>query len=307
MRPVLRPGLRLLRDASGQAALVDRDRAYRLDHPTADLLERLDGLDDEAAVLGLDPPPRTLRAWTRLCETGVVVDAETALRLVREVDETRRGDALPEATALLADHPPTAEARWQARRRSAVALHGRGAVTSTLRTLLHRAGIGTLSTGGDADADVDVAVLTGDHEPPTDAVERLMRAGRAHLVAGTRGGAGAVGPFVRPGVTACLRCVDLTRCQADPLWGTLRDRLSAPEPPHHATAAPAAGVVVAATAALAAAEVLAHVEGRDPATLAASASITLHQPLPVLRRWPVHPSCGCGWQMQAGTRGQWTA
>jgi hypothetical protein len=230
---------------------------------------------------------------------------------VRDLDEAARAKALPEATALVAHDPSTAEQRWRLRRRARVSVTGHGAVSAALVELLQRAGVGRVAAddrgGAVCDDDADVTVLSGDHEPRTDVAEHLMREGRAHLVAGMRGTAGTVGPFVLPGTTPCLRCVDLTRCQLDPAWAAVRDQLSATERPTGSPAPPASAVVTRAVAALAAAEVLAHLEGRAVVTAGASAALSLVEPWPVLRHWPVQQACGCSWHAFTAPRGQWTA
>lgn len=302
MRPVLRPGLRMVRAPSGSPALVEHDRVYPLDETTAGLLDRLDGMADETGVLGDAPHHGTATAWRRLRAAGIVVDLEAPARMVRDLEQARRPAALHEAAALVAHEPATAERSWTLRLRCTVAVTGHGAVTDRLVTLLGQAGVRTVLDGS-PDSAADVTVLTHDHEPPADALEALLRAGRCHLPAGMRGTAGLVGPFVVPGTTPCLRCVDLTRCQTDRAWGVLRDRLSAPAGGRTA-GTPASGVVTGAVAALAASEVLARVEGRVPATVGATATVSLHRPLPTLRSWPVQPGCGCAWDSCLDGRGQ---
>ena len=307
MRPVLRPGLRLVRQPSGGGALVERHAVYRLDSLTADLLGALDGLRDHTALLARHPRPEAAEAaWDRLLQAGVVVDVETPARLARDLDEPARPHALREATTLLAYDPAGAEAAWQRRRRTRVAVHGRGALTGPVVQLLEQAGVG-VRRPEDAAAPADLTVLTDDHEPAADAVERLMREGRPHLVAGLRGAEGLVGPLVLPGTTACLRCVDLGRRMRDPAWGTVRDQLATPDPMTRLTATPASGVVVAAASALAVAEVLAQVEGRTPSALGTTSTLSLHLPTPAVTTWPVQPSCGCTWHEHMTARGQWSA
>jgi bacteriocin biosynthesis cyclodehydratase domain-containing protein len=310
LRPVLRPGLRLLRSASGRDVLVEHDQVYPLDEVTAALLRRLDGRLGEG-----DPAAATseaLTAWTRLVEAGVVVDLEGPARLARELDMDARPRGLQEASALVAHDPSAAAQHWRQRRAAHVVLSGSGAIAAPLLRLLREAGLGDVRDAGapgrTTRRDPDVTVLADDHEPASDEVERLMRDGLPHLVVGMRGDAGAVGPLVVPGATPCLRCVDLTRRQHDREWAGVREQLSRPErsvmPP------PAAGAVTTAVAALAAAEVLAQVEGRPTVTTGATASLTLAAPLPSLRRWPMQPACGCAWHTFSAAeaaQGEWSA
>jgi len=316
MRPVLRPGLRLLRSVSGQAVLVEHDRVYPLDEVTAALLERLDGTVGEAEVQahveGSTSAAEPQAAWCRLKEAGVVVDLEEPAALVRDVDVSARVQALHEAGALLAHDPATAAQRWRRRRGARVVVSGAGAVALSVQRLLQDAGVGEVhgaaAPGRATRRDPDLTVLADDHEPATDLVERLVRAGLAHLVAGMRGATGVVGPLVLPGATPCLRCVDLTRRQRDREWAGIREQLSRPE--RSVTPAPSAVVVTTAVAALAVADVLAHVEGRAPTTVGASASLTLGAPVPSLCRWPVQPACGCAWHTFSAAQaaqGQWSA
>jgi hypothetical protein len=300
-RPALRPGLRLLHDASGGLVLADGDRLQPLAGTAGALLRRLDGYDGiprEEDVLGPSPGTDALSTWARLLRTGVVVDVELPALLVRDLDASARAAALVEATALVAEDPAGAERRWRRRRSTTVVVVGRGAASTGLVRLLERTGV-AVATGPDGERHPrpDVTVLSYDHEPPTDAVERLMRDGLLHLVAGMRGVAGHVGPFVRPGSTPCLRCVDLTRSHTEHGWSALREQLSYPPSRRAGTAAsPAAGPVTTATVAFTAAEVLAVVDGRTPATAEATAVFRPGDPLPALRTWPAHPLCGCTWQ-----------
>jgi bacteriocin biosynthesis cyclodehydratase domain-containing protein len=307
MRPVLRPGLRLVRQPSGGAALVERHAVYRLDPVTADLLGALDGLRDATGLLARHPQPEAAAAaWARLLHAGVVVDVEAPARLARDLDDAVRPHALREAATLLAYDPAGVEDAWHRRRRARVAVHGRGALAGPVAQLLEQAGVGVRQTD-DATAPADLTVLTDDHESAADVVERLMREGRPHLQAGLRGVEGLVGPLVLPGTTACLRCVDLGRRTRDPAWGAVRDQLATPDPLTRLTAAPASGVVVAAAGALAVAELLAHVEGRAASALGTTWTLSLHRPVPESTTWPVQPSCGCAWHAHATARGQWSA
>ncbi|WP_091066237.1 ThiF family adenylyltransferase [Klenkia brasiliensis] len=111
-----------------------------------------------------------------------------------------------------------------------------------------------------------------------------------HLVATVRGQVGVVGPLVVPGRTACLRCAQLHRTDADPGWPALAAQLHAP--PDHAVGGGTA--LCLATALTALGQVLAHLDGSAaPAALEATLELRAPDLLPSRRRWPPHPACGC--------------
>jgi len=67
----------------------------------------------------------------------------------------------------------------------------------------------------------DLVVIAADDEPDRAAAIELVRDGIPHLVVGVRETVGVVGPFVIPGSTACLHCLDLHRTDLDPGWPAL--------------------------------------------------------------------------------------
>ena len=119
-----------------------------------------------------------------------------------------------------------------------------------------------------------------------------MQAGVPHLAVRAEEAIGVVGPLVRPGRTACLRCLDLTRAGLDPAWPLILAQLAgrAPDPP--ACDAALAGAV----AAQAAAQALAHLD-RGPRPPGPAENGTLELVLPGWqwrrRTWPRHPDCDC--------------
>ncbi|MPZ60016.1 MAG: hypothetical protein GEU93_01715 [Propionibacteriales bacterium] len=315
MRPMLRPGLRLLEGGPGSACLVDGDSVVPLDRASARLLVPLDGLADEPTTIGYpDDDPAVRETWARLRESGVLMDAQSALHLTADLAPAHRQRAFGDILALLADDPARAEERWRRRRRAVVEVLAGGELSATMLELLCGGGIGTLVlTGVDSDCtdrlradfpdtrllhrrdtSADVAVVGTDREPPSDELDRLVRGHVPHLVAGLRGRSAVVGPFVVPGATACLRCVDLARADAQPLWPTVREQLSRTAPPHP-MGAPRASSIVTLGAALAAAEVLAYVDGRVPETVNRSLVCTLSRPVPRAHQWTPRPDCGCMW------------
>ena len=135
----------------------------------------------------------------------------------------------------------------------------------------------------------DLTVLTV--EAPVDPAvrEQLHAAGAAHLVVSLGADHGSVGPLVVPGLTSCLRCADLHRRDRDPAWPALAAQLGVP-----ARYGPSTDVAVTAvTAGTAAAQVLAYLDGGDPACL--DGTLEIEQPDWRLRRRSraVHADCDC--------------
>ncbi|MCL1900482.1 MAG: thiamine biosynthesis protein ThiF [Promicromonosporaceae bacterium] len=98
----------------------------------------------------------------------------------------------------------------------------------------------------------------------------------------------AVGPLVIPGKTPCLNCRDLTLADADQRWPDVARQLRQAQWRGREETA-----LSAVAAALAAAQVLAFLDGLTPATAGASLELALPQATPSLRRWAWHPRCGC--------------
>ncbi len=116
----------------------------------------------------------------------------------------------------------------------------------------------------------------------------LVRTDQPHLLLRSSGAGLTVGPLVLPGRTACLRCTDLTRRDADPVWPLLLDQLVRLHQP--AEPVPAAwGVAVGA------AQVLAHLGGAVPESAGATLDLDESDHLMRWRPWPRHAACGCAW------------
>jgi len=129
--------------------------------------------------------------------------------------------------------------------------------------------------------------------------ENLLRTGTPHLLVTVRETTGAVGPFVVPGITACLRCLDLHRTDRDPAWPMIAAQLATD--PRRSTSAcdVTLATLVASVAAL---QALAWLDdggaARSPVALPTHDG-TLEITLPdwrIRRRpWAKHPACGCHW------------
>ncbi|GAB3768299.1 hypothetical protein [Microlunatus parietis] len=178
-----------------------------------------------------------------------------------------------------------------------IGLVGSGPLADRLAESLTGCGPAELLRSPDPDApppDLTV-VATGTAEPDRVLTAGLVRADQPHLIVRTAGDLAVVGPFVLPGRSACLRCVDLTRAGADPGWPELlaqlcRQRPTAPE----LVAGWAVGAALLQVHS-ALRYVAAGPDAEPPETLGATLELDGASLAPGLRRWRSHPGCGCGW------------
>jgi ThiF family len=279
-----------------------------------------------------------------LAEAGVLDDFPIGLHASLP-DRVRARLAPELATASLACADTDGGARTLARRRAAfVRVHGAGRTGACIATFLAASGVGhvacadpglaepaDLAPAGLVEADLgqprqdgaaraigraapdvrtredgavpDLVVLTGPALP--DLGDGLMRDRVPHLVTWTGEAIGVIGPLVRPGRSACLRCVDLRKADADPAW----PKIAAQATFARATPPACDTVLAAMTAALAAAQALALIDrghgelidrghGEPPGGVPVTVNGTLEVVLPDWqwrrRTWPPHPACGCG-------------
>jgi hypothetical protein len=233
--------------------------------------------DDRHLQLGLDPPDRlviadraglheTLKHLERRPPAGLrdVVDALVTAGWV--VDATDRGRVDPASArspvAVTAD--PTLED------------HVARACTTAGITLAERAPLRLVATTG---------------EPRRAVSDDLARDDVPHLWLAVLPGAVRIGPFVEPGRTACLRCVDAHLGDRDPRRATVLHQLeelpTAPEPDPDPC-------LVLLGVAWAVRDVVRRLDGRQSALR--SATVTVTEDLDVTRRdWLRHPHCGCAW------------
>jgi hypothetical protein len=137
----------------------------------------------------------------------------------------------------------------------------------------------------------DVVVLAPTADTTRNDAAELLRFGIPHLIARVIENTGVVGPLVLPGTTSCLRCHDLHRTDRDPAWPRVLAQADGPLP-----GVAACDITLAAqVAALAAQQVLAHLDGFAPATIDGTVETSLPFGLPRRRSWRPHPACGCTW------------
>ncbi|CAM5277954.1 Bacteriocin biosynthesis cyclodehydratase domain-containing protein OS=Leifsonia shinshuensis OX=150026 GN=HNR13_002875 PE=4 SV=1 [Leifsonia shinshuensis] len=193
--------------------------------------------------------------------------------------------------ALLARLRPVLETRPDAEPGDApiVVLDGAGPTAARILALLREAGVDVRSGLAADDAAVDLAaaaVLVGAYAIAPHRHQRWLRRDIPHLAVVFGDGGVTVGPFVRPGDGACLRCVDLHRRDADPAWPALAAQLHTRPLPGETE------LVCGAAASAAAGAVLALLRGtqdRSDAAVRYDATAARWSE----RRWEPHPECGC--------------
>lgn len=293
---MLRPGMHVLRrdmrtlqlglEWPGIAALVDSPSVRAV-------LASVDGFRDVAGIvlaaksLGVDADDAAV-AVEALVGAGALVDQSVI-----------RPSGVDEATWasmwLLAGRTSNAAAVLSSRRATRVYVAGTGRVADQVRTLVTGEQIPLHPTREGA----TLVVVASDREPSRDASDEVMSVGLPFLCVGVRELVGVVGPFVVPGRTACIRCIDLSRSQLEPCWATLVD--SANHNPIPGGCCPPS--LVAVTAGYAAQEVALWASGSLPVSCDALVEIP-HGLGPVhTRGYEPHPHCGCGWFGAQGTMG----
>jgi bacteriocin biosynthesis cyclodehydratase domain-containing protein len=305
---MLLPGTHVLRRRHGELQVgLDRRHALVLPdtEPVRDTLRLLRGTP-AAETTG---DPRTLEA---LAARDLLIDERSLLPLLAHEGQ---GHPSPNAVAALA--LATGEGASRARRaRSECRLelrtfgHPAGfTLGDQLTTLLHAAGLGCPGPRGPGARrrgpqrpgpqrpSAAVGVLLGVGEPDRELLDDWTRSETPHLLVRLTEGRAVVGPFVVPGRTACLRCLDAHHSDADPAWPLLvrqyadaaaRDRPDgAPEPLDP--------LLAAIALAWAARDLASYVDGQRPSTWSCTLELEPLLDAVQTRSWLRHPGCGCTW------------
>ncbi|MCM0619310.1 hypothetical protein [Nocardioides bruguierae] len=262
--------------------------------PGADLRRR----DRDHLQVGLWPSPAAVvpdhpevRALLEVLRGGLRPDGlatsrqSAALRCLVEAGLVGPvGEAVP--GTLTDQDAGSAPGRRARRTRTGVAVsapHGPAtlaAATTEARRLLEAAGTRLV-----AEQDADVLLVVGAGEPERDALDPLVADRRPHLLLTALAGRVRVGPFVEPGRSACLRCVDQHRLDEDPQHALLLAQTGA-EPE-------ADPVLLGLGTAWAVHDLVAWVDGAACSTWSATLDLG---PVPASRRWTRHPECPCTWE-----------
>jgi len=231
--------------------------------------------DDRHLQIGLDPPWRLVVPDDP--DVQAVLDDLSAGRQPspttagghRLLGDLRRADML---------RPEPASPRS-----GAVAVAGDRRPAAEAERLLRAAGVVPV---GVERADLAVVIASG--EPGRTLVDDHLRAGRPHLVVGAGPRGYRVGPFVAPGSTACLRCVDAHLAERDPRRGVVVEQLAG------RTAAPDDPALEALAVTWAVRDALRYLGGVDPSTWSATVDLDVELD-PRRQEWSRHPHCGCAW------------
>ncbi|MFZ5845928.1 MAG: hypothetical protein ACOYX5_00950 [Actinomycetota bacterium] len=305
-----RPGVHVLRrDATSLQVGLDPARAVVLpDTPaTRELLDALRSPAPTADPRSSDPGTLDL-----LSRSGLLVDTDRLLPLMPLRDAAGSGAPSRTGVAAVAAEAGDETATLLARRaacRVQVMLSGGcevGTVGESVTELLRLAGVpydmraagpGRGNEDREVVADDTVGLLVAVGEPDRDQLDPWLRAGTPHLLLRLVEGHAVVGPFVAPGTTACLRCIDAHHTDTDPAWPLLVKQYAAAvvRPRDDTLPEPADPALATLAAAWAARELVSHAEGRTPATSSTTVRLDPHLTCLETDCWPRHPACGCGW------------
>jgi bacteriocin biosynthesis cyclodehydratase domain-containing protein len=286
-------------------------------HPWIPLLARRDGrvmtatgphaghgftLGDSHAVLVAARAAEGRGSWSALCEDPVVARGLGLLwqqGALIDGDDVVGADLPPQERATLLrakltrlqrpGHPTVPVER---RRDLGVTLTGPAALVEPVATALAAAGVGPGVTVGSAR---DEPTPQGPHvdvvigRPDYGCIRQWMLGGVAHLVISPRSDSVRVGPLVIPGVTSCLQCLHLVRCDRHSDWPSLWEQLRRsplPEPDP---------VLMQHAAALVARCLVDYTQTGRAAVTNAFVSVGVDDLTARVRMAPRHPLCGCWW------------
>jgi bacteriocin biosynthesis cyclodehydratase domain-containing protein len=274
-RPVLAPGLRVLQRSRDELQVGLRPEVSL---PATDPVRRTLGHLLRGEALPRDPESLAVVATLQ----PVLVDGAGLV-----ADDVAPGDLAALALRDPAGYPD----RLTARRRARIGVSGTlGPVDPG--PLLAAAGV---ATGRAEDAATAVLVLSLG-EVDRAVLDPLLRDRVPHLLVRLVEGDAVVGPFVDPGRTACLRCLDAHAAADDPRGATLGTRHArAALDRHDGVAEPVDTALATLAVAWAVRDLLTHVEGDRPSTWSATVRLTPTLAPVTHAEWLRHPACGCSW------------
>ncbi len=144
---------------------------------------------------------------------------------------------------------------------------------------------------------VTVVAVVGVGEPSREHLDRHVREEAPHLLVRLVEGRAVLGPFVVPGQTPCLRCIDAHLTDADASWPLLVEQYARAVRRERADGVPEPVDAALASLALswAARDLATYAEGGTPTTLASTIELAPRLDTVGTERWSPHPRCGCSW------------
>ncbi len=270
----LRPGVPVMARSPGilQVGLVDR--AARVPD-VAEVRRLLTGLTRSGgAPAPAGQEPAASEAFHRLVDAGLAVSVPP-------------GPPDPSMTALLAQSGPDAVRRHAARATSPIAVEAPAGLKAVVKALLDQAG---LCIASDAQEPAAHLIMVGG-AIDRDRLDPFVRSSTPHLVVAGDAAGVRVGPFVSPGVTACLRCVDAHESLRDERLPLLLAQ--AAEQTRHRPG-PRDPVLDQLALSWAVRDLARFVEGDQPSTWSTTVDVG-PTGTPTVTAWGRHPYCGCAW------------
>lgn len=148
---------------------------------------------------------------------------------------------------------------------------------------------GTSSDAARVEQADDLTVLVVDGPVDDERRTALHAAQVPHLLVEFGTDQGSVGPLVLPGLTSCLRCADLHRRDRDPAWPVLAAQLASAARRGNRCGAALTSLVTS----IAAVQILAFLDGEDPAVVDGSLEVQLPDWRVRRRTRHPHPDCEC--------------
>ncbi len=256
---------------------------------------------DPGPALRLRPGVRVSRRGDGQLQVGlhpddraVVPDSDDVRRLLRDLGHGVRTTRVPAPLVAvlemlrgrgLAVDPDEAGDRARLLAAATVGVVGTDPARATAVRMLAAAG---LQVAGRRTLPAVMLHVTTGAEPRRDVLDQWVRDDRPHVTLTSLGGRTRIGPFVVPGRTACLRCVDEHLTDRDPRHPLVLEQHHDPDP-----ADPVRAEDLQLALAWAVRDLAGWAGGRPPVTW--SATVELGAEGPGLHRWRRHPRCGCAW------------
>ncbi len=135
-------------------------------------------------------------------------------------------------------------------------------------------------------------------EPDRLMLHRLVRRGAPHLLLRYLDGGVVLGPYVVPGLTPCLGCLDAHADSLSP--APVARPVGLPDPIDVATTGGTTGPLAAVAAGWLACDIARHCAGERPTTWSTTVELAPGLASVTCLEWLRHPSCACSWPAHEG-------